>query len=76
MMMARVVPSNGAHDYTVEEVRRFAEHLGNNKAILKSDNEPAILALKETARRDTSVEIVMEEAPGEIIKLTVLWRMR
>ncbi len=30
--------------------------------ILKSDNEPAILALKEAMRRETSVEIVMEES--------------
>ncbi len=31
--------------------------------ISKSDSEPAILALKEAARRETSVEIIREEAP-------------
>ncbi len=29
---------------------------------MKSDSEPAISALKEAARRETRVEIVMEEA--------------
>jgi hypothetical protein len=31
--------------------------------IMKSDDEPAIVALKETVGREASVEIVMEEAP-------------
>ncbi len=61
MMMAKAVPNKGAHEYAVEVVRRFVEQVGYNKAILKSDNEPAILALKEAVRRVTSVEIVMEE---------------
>ena len=30
---------------------------------MKSDNEPAILALKEAVRRESDVEIVMEEVP-------------
>ncbi len=30
---------------------------------MKSDNEPAILALKETVRKETDVEIVTEESP-------------
>ncbi len=30
---------------------------------MKSESEPATLALKEAATRDASVEIVMEEAP-------------
>ncbi len=31
--------------------------------IMKSDNESTNFALKETVRRETSVEIVMEESP-------------
>ncbi len=43
-------------------MRRFVEQLGYSKAILKNDNEAAALALKEAVRKETSVEIVMEEA--------------
>ncbi len=50
--MAKVVPNKGVHEYAVEVVRRFVEQLGSNKVIWKSDNEPAILALKEALRRD------------------------
>ncbi len=35
--------------------------MGYNEVILKSDSEAAILALNEALRRETSVEIVMEE---------------
>ena len=31
--------------------------------VMKSDNEPAILALKEAVRRESDVEIVTEEVP-------------
>ncbi len=37
--------------------------MGYKKIILKSDNEPAILALKEAVIRETDVEIVTEEVP-------------
>ncbi len=60
MMMAKVVPSKGAHEYAVGVVRRFVEQTCYNKVILRSDREPVILALKEAVRRETSVEIVME----------------
>ena len=30
---------------------------------MRSDNEPAILALKEAVRRESDVEIVLEEVP-------------
>jgi hypothetical protein len=32
--------------------------------IMKSNDEPAMLALKEAVRKEASVEIVMEEAPA------------
>ncbi len=52
MTMAKVAPNEGAVDYTVGVARKMIEQLGHTKAILKSDNEPAILAFKEAARRD------------------------
>ena len=41
----------------------MVERLGHKKIIMESDNEPAILPLKEAASRETDVEIVMEEVP-------------
>ncbi len=46
MMMAKVVPSKSVHEHAAEVVRRFVEQPGRNKVVLKSDSEPAILALK------------------------------
>ncbi len=51
MIMARVVPSKGVDSYAAETVKKMVERLGYRKIIMKSDNEPAILALKEAVRR-------------------------
>ncbi len=56
LVMAKVVPGKGVQEYVVEVVRKFVEQLGYNKVIMKSDNEPAILALKEAGRRETSID--------------------
>ncbi len=45
----------------MESVRKALEQLGHRRIILKSDNEPAILALKEAVRREGGLEIVLEE---------------
>ncbi len=63
MIMEWVVPSKGVESYAVETVKKMVERLGYRKIIRKSDNEPAILALKEAVRRESDVEIVMEEVP-------------
>ena len=52
MTMARVVPSKGVDSYAVETVKKMVERLGYKKIIMKSDNEPAVLALKEAVRRE------------------------
>ena len=64
MIMARVVPGKGVDSYAVETVKKMVERLGHKKIIMKSDNAPAILALKEAVRRESDVEIVMEEVPA------------
>ena len=51
MIMARFVRSKGLDIYAVETVKKMVERLGYKKVIMKSDNEPAILALKEAVRR-------------------------
>ncbi len=47
MIMVKVVPSKGVESCTVEVVKKTIEQLGYRRAILRSDNEPAMLALKE-----------------------------
>ena len=47
----------------METVKKMVERFGYLKIIMKSDTEPAILALKEAVRRENDVEIVMEEVP-------------
>ncbi len=47
MATAKVVRSKGVQGYAVEVFRKLVEHLGYNKIITTSDNEPAVLALKE-----------------------------
>ncbi len=50
-----VTPSKGVQVYRVEVVRKLVEQLGYNKVIINSDNEPAILALKEAVGRERRV---------------------
>ena len=52
MVFARVLPRKGLDEYAVGALKRIVEQLGYKKIILKSDNEPAILALKEAVRRE------------------------
>ncbi len=73
MMMAKVVPHKGVPEYAVDVVRSFVEQLGHNKAILKSDNEPAILALKEERR---ALRLSWRRHLWKIIKRMASRRMR
>ncbi len=47
MITATVAPSKGVVLRAVDVSKRMVEQLGRKKAIMRSDNEPAILALKE-----------------------------
>ena len=46
MIMAKVVQPKGVVPYAVEVMKNMVEQLGYKKVIVRSDNEPAILALK------------------------------
>ncbi len=50
MIMERFVPSKGVESYAVETVKKMVERLGHKRIIMKSDDEPATLALKEAMR--------------------------
>ncbi len=49
----------------METVKKIVETLGHWKIIVRSDDEPAILALKGAARteRESDAEVVLEEVP-------------
>ncbi len=63
MITARVVPSKEVEGYAAETVNKMVERLGHRKIIMRSDNEPVILALKDAARRECHLQIVLEKVP-------------
>ncbi len=52
MIMERAKPSKGLDSYGVETAENMAQRLGHKKITMRSDSEPAILALKEAVRRE------------------------
>ena len=50
MAFSSVVPKKGVMPYAVMRIANDISLLGHPKVILKSDNEPAILALKEAVK--------------------------
>ena len=50
--------------YAVKISGGIVDSLGYKRVILKSDQEPAILSLKERVKMESGVEIIMEESPG------------
>ena len=63
MIQSRVVPAKGTDKFAIKRLVKDIELLGYNKIILKSDNEPSILALKKAVKEITKVEIIPEESP-------------
>ena len=59
MMFAMVVPSKGVQSYAVKTLADIIGQLGHHEVILKSDGEPAIVALKEAAKRERKERIVI-----------------
>ena len=57
MTYSSVVPKKGVHAYAVVRCCNDLSLLGHSKLILKSDNEPAILALKEAIQAESSQKI-------------------
>ena len=63
MLFARVVPSKGANAYAIKSLASFVASLGHSAFVLKSDSEPAILALKSAVKAERAERIVLEESP-------------
>ena len=60
---ARVVPQKGRHWYAIKVLKGIMMSLGYKRAILKSDQEPAILSLKEAVINELGIEVIEEESP-------------
>ena len=63
VIRARVVPQKGNHAYGIKVLSGVIESLGHLKIILKSDQEPAILSLKDAVKMEVRADVVMEESP-------------
>ena len=50
--LSRVVPHKGRDQYAIERLQQDIANLGYKKLILKSDNEIAIIALKQAVKRE------------------------
>ena len=64
VVRARVVPQKGKHWYSIKIASGIVDSLGYKRVVLKSDQEPAIMSLKEGVKNESGAEIVLEESPG------------
>ena len=64
-MTAEVVPHKGVNPYAVKAVSEEIENSGYSRIILKSDQEPSLLALLRTAKNERSecIEVSSEWSP-------------
>ena len=63
MVRATFVPAKGRDPYAIKYTTAFLRSLGYKRVVLKSDGEPAIVALKEHAAKEAGLEFVSEESP-------------
>ncbi len=64
MIMARVVLNKGLVHYAWGASKKMIMQLGYKKVLRCSDNEPAILALKDAVRKESDIEAIFGEAPA------------
>ena len=62
-IMAEVVPRKGLDKYAVEKVWKMVDSLGDGNMILKSDQEPSIMALKTAVKDKLRGDVKTEESP-------------
>ena len=60
---ASVVPKKGRCPHAVQQVENMLNQLGYKKYILKTDQEPSIMELKEVISRSRGDQVIMEESP-------------
>ena len=52
VIRARVIPQKGAHWYGIKVGSTIVDSLGYKRVVLKSDQEPAILSMKEGIKNE------------------------
>ena len=63
-MSATVVPEKGANGYAIQCLGRdIADIMGYKRVIVKADQEPAIVALREAVFLQKGIEVMKEESP-------------
>ena len=62
---AFVVPRKGKCSHATKRMNKVLDVLGYRRLVLKSDQEPAILQLKEQVKDERTEEIIMEMSPVE-----------
>ena len=63
IIRARVVPNKGSNAYAIRRLSDDLSRLGHAKIVFKSDGEPAIISLNEAVKRESEIDIVLEESP-------------
>ena len=63
MVFARVVPNKGKNPYSVKSLVSDLKALGRKDMVLKSDGEPARVAVKEAAKAEMDERVVLEHSP-------------
>ena len=62
MVFARIVPQKGVDAYAAKSLASDIAMLGYNEVVLKSDNEPSIMALKAAVKAERIERIIMEQS--------------
>ena len=60
---AHMIEEKGVNAFAIKRVGQDLGLLGYKKTVLKSDNEPAIIALKNAIKNEVGIEVIMEEFP-------------
>ena len=63
VITAHMMPRKGPDEYATSRIAQDIRGLGYRKIILKSDQEPAIVALKDSVSAATGIEVIPEESP-------------
>ena len=65
VVRADMVPGKGVNAYAVSRAKSHIQRLGHKTMVYKSDNEPAMVALKGAVKNEVTEDLVMEESPVE-----------
>ena len=59
---ARVIPKKGKHVHAIKEMGKMLDWMGYKRAVIKTDQEPSIMEVKECIKAERQEEILGEES--------------